>query len=72
MQWTFKLRGKPVSLTGVESAVAVQPSRELRSRGASRAEMIDTFGESARDDTQGGSFGLDLPSRNREIFEQAG
>lgn len=72
MQWMFKLRGKTVALNSVESAVAVRPSQELRSRAASRSEMIGMFGGPARDDAHGGSFGLDLPSRNREMFEQAG
>ena len=71
MDWNFKLRGKEVNFTILDAAVAVRPSEELRA-STKRAELIRRFGDPARDDAHGGSFGLDLPARNRSLFERAG
>lgn len=71
MDWNFKLRGEEVSFTIVNTAVAVRPSEGLRAR-ATRPQMVRRFGGAPRDDTHGGSFGLDLPVRNRALFERAG
>ncbi|HEY0172430.1 MAG TPA: S8 family serine peptidase [Pyrinomonadaceae bacterium] len=73
MKWTFRLRGKEVTLTSVQSAVAVRPSEESRGRrAATRASLTRQFGVAASDTSAGGRFGLDLPSRNRQLFERAG
>ncbi|HEY9286126.1 MAG TPA: S8 family serine peptidase [Pyrinomonadaceae bacterium] len=72
MKWTFRLRGKDVTLTSVQSAVAVRPSDEARSRAASRPRLVRQFGGAVRDTSAGGRFGLDLPARNRQLFERAG
>jgi thermitase len=72
MKWSFRLRGKEVTLTGVQSAVAVRPSEEARSRAATRTRLVRSFGAAVSDTSAGGRFGLDLPSRNRQLFERAG
>jgi thermitase len=72
MKWTFRLRGKEVSLTDVAGACAVRPSDESRSRAASRARLVRQFGVTSTDDARGGRFGLDLPARSRQLFERAG
>lgn len=72
MKWSFRLRGKEVTLTGVQSAVAVRPSEATRSRAATRASLVRSFGAAVTDTSSGGRFGLDLPARNRQLFERAG
>ena len=72
MRWTFKLRGKEVTVTKLDAAVAVRPSSEARSRAASAPQLVKKFGKAAIDTARGGRFGLDLPSRNRKLFERAG
>lgn len=71
MKWSFKLGNKEVSYTIAETAVAIRPDIDLRAK-ATRSEVTNRFGVAAKDDTQGGKFGIDLPSRNRKIFERAG
>jgi subtilisin family serine protease len=72
MKWTFRLRDKDVTLTGLEGVAAVRPSGEARSRSASRSELVRMFGQPSVDTSRGGRFGVDLPSRNRQQFERAG
>jgi thermitase len=72
MKWTFRLRGKDVTLTSVEGVAAVRPSEEARAGARSRTQVARRFGPRAVDTAQGGRFGLDLPSRNRLLFERAG
>lgn len=73
MDWTFRLRGKEVRMASVEGVAAVRPSAAARSRAAgSRARLVRQFGGPALDTSRGGRFGLDLPSRNRQLFERAG
>lgn len=72
MKWTYRCRGKDVTLTVLEGLAAVRPTDGARSRAASRAKLGQLFGRSTADTSQGGRFGLDLPSRNRQLFERAG
>jgi hypothetical protein len=72
MKWTFQLRGKEVTLTRAEQVVAVRPNEDARRQGASRGGVSRIFGSPAIDTSGGGRFGIDLPSRNRQVFEQAG
>jgi hypothetical protein len=72
MKWTFRMRGKDMTLTGLEGVAAVRPSGEARSRVASRSELVQLFGQPTVDTSRGGRFGLDLPSQNRQQFERAG
>jgi hypothetical protein len=72
MKWTFQLRGKDVTYTVVESAVAVRPDAALRQHLRTRTAMVSRFSAAAKDDSEGGKFGLALPSRNRRLFEKAG
>jgi hypothetical protein len=71
MKWSFRLGKKEVSYTIADTAVAVRPSTDLR-ESATRAVMTNRFGLVAKDDSKGGKFGIDLPSRNRNVFERAG
>ena len=71
MLWNLKLPGREVPLTLIETAVAVRPDAKLRARSRP-SEMVHLFGTAAQDDVEGGAFGLNLPSRNRRIFEEAG
>jgi len=66
------MRGKEVTLTSVLGAVAVRPSEGARSRAGSRPRLVSQFGGSASDTSSGGRFGLDMPGRNRGLFERAG
>ncbi|MFN0070491.1 MAG: S8 family peptidase [Chloroflexota bacterium] len=72
MQWTFQMGGKDVTFTSVESAVAVRPTEAARAQAGTRGRLTGMFGSAATDTSNGGRFGLDLPSRNRQIFERAG
>ena len=72
MEWTFQLGGKDVTLTGLEGVAAVRPSGAARSRAASRPQLVRAFGQPVVDTSRGGRFGVDLPSRNRWLFERAG
>jgi thermitase len=72
MQWKFQLRGKEATLIRVEHVAAVRPTAQARSQAASRSQLVRTFGTMAIDTARGGRFGVDLPSRNRELFERAG
>lgn len=72
MIWTFRLRGKEISLTSVEEAAAVRPTPDLLGGAGARSAVARRFGAPATDDGHRGRFGLDLPARNRRIFEQAG
>jgi thermitase len=72
MKWSFKLRGKEVTLTDAVGAVAVRPTAEARSSAPSRSKLVRQFGTTARDTSSGGRFGLELPARNRKLFERAG
>lgn len=73
MKWTFRIRGKQVVLNIVDGAVAVRPTTELRQRAnRSLPKMVAAFGAKLHDDSEKGTFGLDLPARNRKLFEKAG
>lgn len=72
MKLTFQLRGRNVSYTVVDEAVAVKPDAALRGQLKSRSAVASRFSAAARDDSEGGKFGLALPSRNRRVFERAG
>lgn len=71
MKYTFKLRGKPVTLATIDAVTAVQPTSDLRA-ALPRTKLIARFGAAPPDDTRGGSAGLVLPARNRKLFERAG
>ena len=71
MKYTFKLRGKAVTVATIDAVTAVQPTDRLRSR-LSQAKLTARFGAPPPDDTRGGSAGLVLPARNRKLFERAG
>lgn len=72
MKWTFQLRGQAVTLTSVDKATAVRPTRAAQSQTTSRAALTRQFGTRAIDDARGGRFGLDLPAQSRQVFERAG
>jgi subtilisin family serine protease len=74
MRFTFTLRGKPVSLTRLDDVVAVRPTADVAVAKPSRAAVLKQFGTvQAPDDADAGTaFGLDLPARNRRLFERAG
>jgi thermitase len=66
------MRGKDVTLTSVNSAVAVRPNAAARSQSTTSASLTRMFGSRAIDTAHGGRFGIDLPARNRQCFEKAG
>jgi subtilisin family serine protease len=71
MKYTFKLRGKDVTVAAMDPLAALQPTGEMRAMVAPE-KLLKSFGAPADDDTRGGKATLVLPARNRELFEQAG
>jgi thermitase len=71
MQWTFKLRGKPVTMNFLEGVAAVRPAEALRS-STTRSALVRSFGGPAVDDAGVGSYGLAVSARNRKYFESSG
>jgi thermitase len=71
MKYTFKLRGKAVTLASIDSVTAVRPTDDVRAE-LPRGKLTAHFGAPPPDDTRGGSAGLVLPARNRKLFESAG
>ncbi len=71
MKYTFKLRGKAVTLATIDAVTAVQPTPELRAK-LPKTKLTARFGAAPPDDTRGGSASLVLPARNRKLFESAG
>jgi thermitase len=71
MKFTFRLRGKPVTVAAIETLAAVRPTEKLRS-SLTKSRLVARFGGAAPDDAAGGKAGLVLPARNRRLFEAAG
>jgi subtilisin family serine protease len=71
MKYTFRLRGKDVTVASIESVAAVRPIDELR-RELTPEESIRRFGSAALDDTSGIWAAPVLPVRGRTLFERAG
>ncbi len=56
MKYTFKLRGKDVTIAAMDPVTALRPTVDLR--GALSADkLIQRFGAAAEDDTRGGTAG---------------
>src|SRR6266478_2453019 len=71
MKYTFKLRGKDVTIAAMDPLVALQPAQDLRGV-LDPDKLIERFGAAPEDDTRGGMGILVLPARNRKLFEEAG
>jgi thermitase len=71
MLWTIPSAGPPVTLSRLEGVVAVRPRAAPVAR-AERRRLVGQFGAAVLDDSEGGTFGLTVPARDRLPFERSG